>query len=76
MVYLLYHSLAGTQQKNLSCGTDPVLTRVTFIPSQSTFAGLTIIISMNFCQKNMMSDLPYQTAVKWLSSSKIHCNFF
>ena len=74
MVYLLYRSSAGTQ-KNLSCATDPVLTRVTFIPSQSTFADLTIISSMNFCQKYMMSDLPYQTAVKWLSSSKIHCNF-
>ena len=43
-------------------------------------------LSVHFCRLNhhqfyeflseyMMSDSPYQRAVKWLSSSKIHCNF-
>ena len=54
----------------LSCATDPVLTRATFIPSQSTSADLTIISSMNFCQNTWCLTRPTKEQLNGLAAVK------
>lgn len=74
---MLYYSLTNVLRKtlNLSYVMDPVISRVNFILAQVHWGKVSFKIFLKEIETDY-PDIPYFTAVWWLSSGKILSRFF